>query len=312
MGVAPAKHEGVPKNHDPTIHLKQMANCRYLVAKYVPDVFRNEPVNVGVMTWIEGRVCWRFLGQRGDGFINGKAPGIVGRIKSVQNYKQWVESWVHHLQSGTIQTRQHGIVPSDSPEFMDAMSIYGSGNYVLESGGELAEGADSGEIKDVTDYLFDSLVKIGDEEKDQYKSADEVRDQLLKEADVIMDPRVKMNWPVPLQLRGKDFKPEFNLYIGNGTPEVLGHMVPLTAQGRTAQNSARAAELLFLRVLDAQILPLEKCIAFVYTREDEEHSEANDKSIDELSAVATILDITRDRQSAVQKISTWVKEAKRH
>lgn len=283
-----------------------MANCRYLVAKYVPDVFRNEPVNVGVMTWIEGKVCWRFLGQQSNGAINGKAPGVVGRINSVQNYKQWIESWVHHLQSDQLQTRDNGVVRNDSPDFMCAMAAYGSGNYILESGGELAEDAPKEEIKDVTNYLFDSLVRIGEDEKDQYKSADEVRDQLLKEADVIMNPRVKMNWPVPLQLHGKDFKPEFNLYIGNGTPEVLGHMVPLTAQGRTAQNSARAAELLFLRVLDAGILPQDKCIAFVYTREDEETPEIVEKSIEELSAVATILDITKDRNSAVRRISTWV------
>lgn len=289
-----------------------MANCRYLVAKYVPDVFRNEPVNIGVLTWIDGKVCWRFLGQRSNGIINGKAPGIAGRINSVQNYKQWIESWVHHLKSEQLQTRDRGTVKKESPDFMGAMVAYGSGNYILESGGELAEDAESGEIKDVTDYLFDSLVRIEEEDKDPYKSVEEVRNQLLKEADVIMNPRVKMDWPVPLQLRGKDFKPAFNLYIGNGTPEVLGQMVPLTSQGRTAQNSARATELLFLRVLDAQILPQDRCIAFVYTREDEEVSDVVSTSLEELSLVSTIVDITKDRQSAVKRISRWVHESKHH
>jgi hypothetical protein len=288
-----------------------MADCRYLVAKYVSDVFRNEPVNIGVLTWIDGKVDWRFLGQKYDGTIDGRAQGVAGRIKSVQNYKQWVDSWIHHLKSEKLQTRNGGEVRIQSPEFMGAMAAYGSGNYVLESGGELANGADPGEIKEVTNYLFDSLVGVT-EEKEQYKSADDVRNELLREAEVIMDSRVKMNWPVRLELRGKEFKPEFSIYIGNGAPEVLAHMVPLTAQGRTAQNSARAAELMFLRVLEANILPQEKCIALVYAREDEESSDIVERSKDELSSVATVMDVTRERRSIVNSLSRWVRESPAH
>lgn len=288
-----------------------MGTARYLVAKYVPDIYRNEPVNIGVLTWIDGRVCSRFLGQKNDGTIDGRAAGISGRIKSAQNYKQWIESWVTRLQGSHLQTREHGVVKSDSSEFLTALATYGGGNYLLESGGEIMDEPSPDEVSSVTDYLFNTLVGIPDE-KEHYKSPDEVRDELLKEAEVLFDDRIKLNRRVPLQLRGRDFNPEFSLYIGNGNPDMLGQMVPLTSQGKTAQNSARAAELLFLQVLNADVLPQEKCIAFVYTREDEESTDLILESLSELSSVATIFDITRDRKSAVKLISQLVKESKRH
>lgn len=288
-----------------------MGNARYLVAKYVPDVFRNEPVNIGVLTWIDGKVAFKFLGQRADGSINGKAQGVTGRIKSVQNYKQWVENWVARLKEDKIQTRAHGTVLHESPDFLTALATYGYGNYLLEPGGELLDDALPSEVDDVTEYLFSTLVGTP-EEKEQYKSPDEVRDGLIRDANVQMDERVKTDWPVPLQLRGKTIKPKFNLYIGNGTPELLAQMVPLTSHPRAVQNSARAAEFLFDHVLREGMLPQDRCIAFVYYKEDEQDEDLISETLDELSSVATIVNITNDRQGAVGSIRNWVASAHKH
>ncbi len=288
-----------------------MGNARYLVAKYVPDVFRNEPINIGVLTWIDGKVASKFLGQRADGSINGKAQGITGRIKSVQNYKQWVENWVARLKGDKIQTRENGTVLHESPDFLPALAAYGAGNYLLETGGELLDDTAPSEVNEVTEYLFNTLVGAP-EEKEQYKSPDEVRDGLIRDADVQMDERVKTDWPVPLDLRGKTIKPRFNLYIGNGTPELLAQMVPLTSHPRAVQNSARAAELLFLQVLNAGMLPQDRCIAFVYSREDEEDEDMISETLDELSSVATIMNITDDRAGAVARIRNWVSASRHH
>ena len=138
-------------------------------------------------------------------------------MKSVANYKQWVESWMRHLNGSKLRTRQQGIVLRESPDFLDSLTIYSGENYILEPGGEIMDEPAPSEIAAVTEYLFNTLVGVP-ETKEASRSADDVRDDLLKEANVIMDPRVKLNWPVPLKLRGKDFKPRFSLYIGNGTP----------------------------------------------------------------------------------------------
>jgi hypothetical protein len=290
-----------------------MGYAKYLVAKYVPDVFRNEPVNIGVLTWIDGEVGWKFIGQREEKStaINGKTQGITGRIKSVQNYKQWIESWVLRLQAPQLHTRHHGTVNHSSPDFLNALATYGEGSYILEPGGELAEDVDPKEINEVTNHLFATLVGMPDE-KESYKSPEEVRDELLRDASVGFDDRVKRDQPVELRMNGKQFRPRFSVYIGNGDPHALGLMVPLTAPGKAAQNSARAAELLFVRVLDQGLVPQDRCAAFVYTRDDDENPEIIHDSLEELSLVSTVIDITQNRRFALEKLSKWVSETKPH
>jgi hypothetical protein len=285
-----------------------MGTARYLVAKYVSDVFRNEPVNIGVLTWIDGKVGWKFLGQKEDNSINGRAAGLYGKIKSLPNYKQWVESWVFHLQEPILRDKQR-VIPNESPEFLDILATHSGQSYILETGGQLMEDVPPDEVALVTDHLFRTLVWTPDE-KEPSKSADEWRDELLRDANVAVDPNVKRDEPVELKLRGKPFRPRFNIYIGNGTPQVLAQMVPLTANGRTAQNSARAVEFLFERVLEQRLLPQEKCVSFVYTKD--ENDDLIQESLDELALVSTVIDITKDRGVAVRKITEWVEQSKRH
>jgi len=290
-----------------------MGYAKYLVAKYVPDVFRNEPVNIGILTWVDGEVGWKFIGQRDENStaIDGRAQGIVGRIKSVPNYKQWIESWVIRLQAPQLHTRQYGTIEHSSPDFLNALATYGEGSYILEAGGELMDDVNSREIREVTNSLFATLVGTPDE-KESYKSTEEVRDELLRDANVGFDDHVKRDQPVDLRMNGKQFRPKFSVYIGNGDPHALGLMVPLTAPGKAAQNSARAAELLFLRVLDQGLVPQDRCAAFVYTRDDDDNPEIIHDSLEELSLVSTVIDITQNRRFALDKLSKWVSETKGH
>jgi hypothetical protein len=288
-----------------------MGKSQYLVAKYVPDLFRNEPINIGVLAWIDGSVAFRFLGQKSDGSIDGRAKGLAGTVKSISNYKQWIDSWAKRASKAELSSRKFGTVQKSSPDFMRVLSTYSEGNYILEEGGEIIEEADSEKVGEITDYLFDRLVGAT-EEKPTYKSPEIVRDELLKEAEVTFDERVKINHRVPLELRGKQFNPEFNLYIGNGTPDLLGQMVPLTAHPKYVQNCARATELLFLRVIESNLLSQDKCIAFVYAQEDRSDIDLIQESIEELRSVATIVNITEDRRSAIQSIRTWVNSSRAH
>lgn len=71
---------------------------QWLVAKYMPDLMRREPINVGVAVHVGGRVLSKFQGQREDGSINGQL--VQGRIGDLQNYKSWVASWRYAMSQG--------------------------------------------------------------------------------------------------------------------------------------------------------------------------------------------------------------------
>ncbi len=284
-----------------------MGKAEYLIAKYVPDPFRNEPINIGVLTWVDGIVASQFLGQQSNGFIDARVAGL-SKVRSTANYKQWVKTWKNKASQHTLSTSEFGQVPRTSPDFLRALSTYSSGAFILEFGGELLEDVAISGLDDVTSYLFERLVGTPDETP-QYKKPDEVRDELLKDAEISFEEVVKRDFAVPLQLNGRGFTPRFSVGIGNGTIKLLGHMVPLTSHPRAVQNSARAAELLFLQTLTAGILTQDKCLALVYSKEGDESIR---DSLTELALVSTIVNVNKDRRGVIQLLRSTVASAKEH
>ena len=65
--------------------------AEWLVAKYMPDLRRREPKNVGVLLRMGDSCFSRFLGEQSGGQIDGRH--VHGLVNSVQNYKAWVGYW---------------------------------------------------------------------------------------------------------------------------------------------------------------------------------------------------------------------------
>lgn len=138
-----------------------MGTATYLIAKYVPDLFRNEPINIGVVVWVDGGVVCRFLGQREDGAIDGRS--LSSQVSSVQNYKSWVEMWCSKANSDRLVSRaEYESVLKSDPKFLDVLAESGKGNYVIEKGGEILEEVNQTNASDVLDFLFRRLVESGE------------------------------------------------------------------------------------------------------------------------------------------------------
>ena len=123
-----------------------MGSPSYLIAKYVADLFRNEPKNIGIIVWLDGFTEARFLATA-DGKVNGRyLPDSI----NVASYRQWIEYWTKSIakekfkEIGTSKQIERA-----SPEFLDALLSTGSGNYVLERGGELLEEVEPSGLGDV-------------------------------------------------------------------------------------------------------------------------------------------------------------------
>jgi hypothetical protein len=132
---------------------------RFLIAKYVPDVFRNEPRNIGVVLWSPDGVAARFAGERAD------APGEINDadvppfVVSPVAYKQWVRYWRRELSSECVRPTAGGPpVGRSAPEYLDALRETGPGNYLLTDGGRFAEPVPAVELPQAVDYLFERYV----------------------------------------------------------------------------------------------------------------------------------------------------------
>ncbi len=79
-----------------------MNTPRYLLTKYIPDLRRGEPPNVGVIIWAPSGVEARFVGEkaRSAGEVDGRS--IPSYVTSTHAYKQWIEFWRLQLSAEQI------------------------------------------------------------------------------------------------------------------------------------------------------------------------------------------------------------------
>lgn len=290
-----------------------MGRATYLIAKYVSDLFRNEPVNIGVIAWCDGSTAFRFLCADAEGHVDGRM--LRGKIAtlSLDAYKQWISAWVKLLAKDKISfIGKPGIVTKASEQFLDALESTSKGNYILERGGELLEDVSQNQIQSVADYLFARLVDWDSKEETEGKAAKEVRDELLIEANVASDERVQIDKRVPIRLRDNSLvHPEFHLYIGNGNPELLGQVLSLAAHPKAVRTTAESITWKFERAIDTGALKEGRAVAFVYSPEDRDDEIINESLI-ELKTVAQVFNLRMDRAKAVNAIREWVQSSKTH
>ena len=131
----------------------------FLVAKYVPDVRRIEPRNIGVILWSNRHVAARFIGEnRSQGHSDVKTPSFVSKINKPV-YLDWVHYWRVLLNESKIDTNDGTSVSVDSPHYLEAIKARSRGNFQLYSGGILFDQISSEDIQDAVDELFEQLVE---------------------------------------------------------------------------------------------------------------------------------------------------------
>lgn len=123
---------------------------RYTIAKYVPDVFRFEPRNIGVIFWAMGGIIdSRFLTPEQAQFVSDK-----------KNYQRWLDYWRRELELPEIRPRRSEPVARTNSEFLAALELTGKDNYILMGCGQVGEEVTPGNIERITDELFQQLVSI--------------------------------------------------------------------------------------------------------------------------------------------------------
>src|SRR6266699_384568 len=104
------------------------AQARYIIAKYVPEILRNEPRNFGVIVWSPEKLDARFSGETGGGGVDGRK--IPEWVKSKTSYKEWVHYLRNCIAHGAVEIKGK-VVRSDVPDFIDALKDVSNANYVL-------------------------------------------------------------------------------------------------------------------------------------------------------------------------------------
>lgn len=200
-----------------------MTAVRFLVAKYVADIRRMEPKNIGVIAWHNGVVDGRFAGEAEAEL---KPPKIVspeqrkGFMKAVQSWR--LQFRKPHLPIGG----GNDDVLRSAPEFLDALKLYSTRHFMIGEGGHVTA-PDSRTLKSVIDELFTQLIDDSDGQDGRHKSA------LVQTCDAILEPLANNsnfhpNAEIPCDAMGTDFSFTYAFGEDPENPDVLMQAVSLT------------------------------------------------------------------------------------
>jgi len=171
-------------------------NVPYLVAKYVPDILRMEPVNIGVIALCDGRLHARFIGESDEpGLDLRKVRGIVHHTGA---YKQWIDYWLHLIRAGT-----------SADETIRALLSSSNGNYLLREGATMAVPQTAEfDIQQALEYLFHLLVTEFPRPSEEEISLGQRCEEIIRNLHLDVNPSFRRAPSVPCPL-----SPEVTEYV---------------------------------------------------------------------------------------------------
>lgn len=193
----------------------------YLVAKYVQDVFRMEPINIGVILWSNGRAASRFLGvSLHNGMIEVNGSRLRNWCNSREAYEQWIEYWMEKMaQAATV---------SDGKGFIDEMTITNrnAGNYWMVEGGILLDELEPDNLESAVDELFGQLVPSS-EQSPKETSFSKTCTSLLRKSPLWDLEGFHANHSIACKYFGTtEITLEFSYTVANGRPKSVMERVP--------------------------------------------------------------------------------------
>lgn len=248
---------------------------RFIIAKYVPDLSRMEPKNIGVFLWSKGEIRARFLEDDDAQFVN-----------EPDTFQRWKKYWLNMIQGKAIRPRRGKPVSTDDPECMKALLSTQEGNYILVDAGELLEMIGKREITKATDFLFSELVATKEVKKQLEKeSLESLCRDVMQKSGISIKKEYRTNYPVLCTLYGQAHRPmHFNYGLVNGSPRNLFQRVSLQKE-----MSVNNAVLTLRAVIDNGIVEQNHCA--VLTQSTSIKSNATEKNFEWLQKICPVIDL---------------------
>jgi hypothetical protein len=273
-----------------------MNTAKYLIAKYVPDLMRGEPRNIGVVLWTPSGVRARFVAERPgkSGEVDGRS--IPAFVASTSAFKQWVEYWQGEVGKASIMPLNGGpAVNSSDAAFLDVLAQSSKGSFVLAEGGLLLDPIRPGDEATALRDLFDALVELnpGDEVRDP--SLERVCDEVIAAASLNKNPHFKHRYPVECAIgKGNKEAFEFSYGYGNGSPKRLYQRVPMRNRGMLSK-TVDATAWMFEKVVAGNIVPEDDAVSLIYVAQDQKDDQEIARGIRVLGSVSRVVNLHDDR-----------------
>jgi hypothetical protein len=252
---------------------------KWLLAKYVSDLQRNEPQNIGLILLRDDEIATRFIGQRHDGTIDGRSAKYV---RSAATYKAWVEYWRSLVAQGDVDA-------------LLAMAHSGQRkeNYVLEAGGEIVLGSDPWlETADILDDLYGRLVEDTDP---ALENVGRLAERVIERVQQRLGHPIERGSKVVVESDGVLDELKFDYRYNNGRPHLMRTLSLSYADSRS-WDRLHSIAWSFTQIQQANDASIREAdlIALVRTREPDE---ALEKQILALEQRANVIDVSKPDQA---------------
>jgi hypothetical protein len=191
---------------------------RILVAKYVEDLRRWEPRNVGVIVEAKDGYAARFVGERPDGGVDGRK---VRWNIDPEIYRGWIAFWKECLDKG-----DDGLA--------EAVRL-SSSNYLLSAAAEVWIGAENVTAAELLARYYPELVERAEAEE----TADVAEPKLQTMADIVLEkagatrlPSFRQGFQLEGTLDLREPEPYRFHYGWQNGHTIVAHRVPLSDQER--------------------------------------------------------------------------------
>lgn len=260
---------------------------RFLLAKFVPDLSRMEPRNIGVFLWAKGDIRSRFLTDDEANFIGDK-----------ENYARWQKFWNGKIGGTEIKPERGVAVSKSKPECMDALMTNQAGQFILVDAGDLLRPIGKRELREATDYLFQELVAPASLPAHvAARGFSEKCDGVISKSGLSERGDFHKKYKIECAVFGSKRPLRFSYGIGNGTPLAVFQRIQLSSE-----QSVNSGGLLLHEITDRAIVDKANCAALV--QKSEVNSEIAEDYLKWLTHICQIIDI--DEHDAPEQIKSLV------
>jgi hypothetical protein len=264
---------------------------RYLVAKYISDLQRMEPRNIGVIAWVPGKASARFLAEKpgAPGEIDGRS--VPPFVTSTAAYKQWVDFWRNELTGKAVPRRR-------SQGWFEDLKGTSSGNFCLVDGGFILDGIDEDHLLQLTNDLFYRLVDPGPSDEPRDPALDKVADGLIKKLRLTENSAFHSRFQIPCEVAPKVVERfEFSHAYKNGILKRLYQRVPLARRRTPLRRTIHDSAWMFEKVVQQGIISRDQAVALVFATDEQRRDPEVSWSFDVLNSVARVANLADSTQA---------------
>jgi hypothetical protein len=200
------------------------------------------------------------------------------------------------LEKSAIRPLEGGeTVSRSSADFLGVLASMSKGNFLLVESGMLLDAVEVGELPDLADYLFRSLVEevsVAEEPRDP--SMEEVCQKLIEETHLDATPYFHRNYPLSCRVPGDAEETfEFSYAYGNGAPVRLYQHLPLPKRRdrKSLTRNVHHVAWMFEKVIDQEIIAPEQGGVLIYPTTEQLQDGEVDRLLRMLSSMTRILNL---------------------